>query len=342
METAKKTEDFFEKNFLIGTDKGLAGVMEQVEQVAETGTSVLLIGETGVGKGIIASLIHQKSNRSHHSFVSVNCGAIPETLIDSELFGHEKGAFTGAVLRKQGRFERAHQGTIFLDEIGELPLSAQVRLLNVIQNREIERVGGNQPLSVDIRIISATHRNLQSMVVNGSFRKDLWFRLNVFPIHIPPLRRRKTDIPDLARYFIRKKMAVLNPEFEPDISDSGMRLLTDHNWPGNVRELENVIERAMISCKGRFLDFSDIMVQNHEFILSEPQQDFKTPQGRVQFLSLEQVNRIHISRALNSAKGKINGPGGAAELLCVHPNTLRKRMDRLGIQYGRSRSAVFS
>ena len=163
-----------------------------------------------------------------------------------------------------------------------------------------------------------------------------------FPSIFPRYGAGKPIFRILARYFIRKKMAVLNPEFETDISDSGMRLLTDHNWPGNVRELENVIERAMISCKGRFLDFSDIMVQNHEFILSEPQQDFKTPQGRVQFLSLEQVNRIHISRALNSAKGKINGPGGAAELLCVHPNTLRKRMDRLGIQYGRSRSAVFS
>ena len=342
METAIKSDDFyFGKNFIVGSDKGLAGVMEQVEQVAQKGTSVLLVGETGVGKGIISSLIHHKSNRHHHKFVSVNCGAIPETLIDSELFGHEKGAFTGAVLRKQGRFERAHQGTIFLDEIGELPLSAQVRLLNVIQNREIERVGGNHPLPVDIRIISATHRNLESMVADGRFRKDLWFRLNVFPIQIPPLRRRKADIPDLARYFIQKKRQALCPEADFKISDTGMRLLTDHNWPGNVRELENVIERAMITCKGRYLDFSNILVQDPAFIQQQMSWE-KDAHAPVQFLSLEQVNRIYITQALNSAKGKINGPGGAAELLNVHPNTLRKRMDRLGIQYGRNSSVAFA
>ena len=312
-------------------DKGLARVMEQVELVAGMDTSVLLTGETGVGKGLIASVIHNCSVRKNGSFVNVNCGAIPETLVDSELFGHEKGSFTGAMIRKQGRFERANRGTIFLDEIGELSLSVQVSLLHVLQNHKIERLGGTGVIPLDIRVISATHQNLEAMVSAGTFRKDLWFRLNVFPIHIPPLRQRKSDIPDLARYFIRKKACQLSLPKPPKIGEKGIRQLYDYHWPGNVREFENVIERAMICCGSlRHLDFSGLIPGNGKSLHSV--WDVNEPDS---FLSLEQVNRLHIRRALTSAKGKINGPGGAAQLLNIHPNTLRKRMDRLGIRYGK-------
>jgi transcriptional regulator with GAF, ATPase, and Fis domain len=248
--------------------------------------------------------------------------------VDSELFGHEKGSFTGAMLRKQGRFERANRGTIFLDEIGELPLPVQVRLLHVLHSHEIERLGGTGTFPLDIRVISATHRDLESMVADGTFREDLWFRLNVFPIHIPPLRQRKSDIPDLARYFIRKKVHELNLSNPSDIGEKGIRQLYDYHWPGNVRELENIIERGMICCKGRPLDFSGL-------IQSQGKTGLNRTNDSESFLSIAQVNRLHIKKALTSAKGKINGPGGAAQLLNIHPNTLRKRMDRLGIRYGK-------
>jgi len=321
---------FFDRPRVIGAEKGLARVMEQVELVAGMDTSVLLMGETGVGKGLIASEIHNSSARKNGSFVNVNCGAIPETLVDSELFGHERGSFTGAVIRKQGRFERANRGTIFLDEIGELSLSSQVRLLHVLQSHRIERLGSTDSLLIDIRVISATHRNLDAMVSAGTFRKDLWFRLNVFPIQIPPLRQRKSDIPDLVRYFIRKKASKLNLHRPVKIGEKGIRQLLDYHWPGNVRELENIIERAMICCGNRHLDFSGLIPGNGMTL-----HPVCNANELDSFLSLEQVNRLHIRRALASAKGKINGPGGAAQLLNIHPNTLRKRMDRLGICYGK-------
>ncbi|WP_022665853.1 sigma-54 interaction domain-containing protein [Desulfospira joergensenii] len=316
---------------IIGESSGLARVMEQVEMVAGLDTSVLLMGETGVGKGLIAREIHKVSIRRNGPFVNVNCGAIPETLVDSELFGHEKGSFTGALAKKQGRFELANKGTIFLDEIGELPLPVQVRLLHVLQTREIERVGGIGSFSLDIRMISATHRNLDAMVSDGTFREDLWFRLNVFPIHIPPLRRRKSDIPELARYFIRKKAGRLSPGGLPEIERKEIEQLQDYHWPGNVRELENIIERAMICSRNRRLSFSGL-IPGKGIRISET--GMAEAQGS--FLSLDQINRIHIRKALASAKGKINGPGGAAQLLNIHPNTLRKRMDRLGIPYGKN------
>ncbi|MCG8636843.1 MAG: sigma-54 dependent transcriptional regulator [Desulfobacterales bacterium] len=320
---------------VIGRNSGLARVIEQVGLVSCMETSVLLLGETGVGKGMIASLIHNASLRRSGPFVSVNCGAIPETLLDSELFGHEKGAFTGAVLRKQGRFERADRGTVFLDEIGELPLPAQVRLLNVLQTREIERVGGHCSLPVNIRVISATHRNLENMVAQGDFREDLWFRLNVFPIHIPPLRHRKADIPDLARHFILKKAKKLKFKALPVLGKKGIRELMGYHWPGNVRELENIVERAMICCRNRDLEFSGIIPgKAPAFPASEPESVSNS------FLSLDQVNRLHIIRALNTTKGRINGPNGAAQLLSIHPNTLRKRMDRLGVPYGKKHPVV--
>nr|NJM03430.1 sigma 54-interacting transcriptional regulator [Desulfobacula sp.] len=333
METVRRDDHIFlDGTRVIGAEKGLARVMEQVELVAGMETPVLLMGETGVGKGLIASVIHNSSARKNGSFVNVNCGAIPETLVDSELFGHERGSFTGAVIRKQGRFERANRGTIFLDEIGELSLSVQVRLLHVLQSHKIERLGGTGVLSLDIRVISATHRNLDAMVSAGTFRKDLWFRLNVFPIHIPPLRQRKSDIPDLAGYFIRKKACQLNLPKPSEIGEKGIRQLNDYHWPGNIREFENIIERAMICCGNRQpLDFSGLIPGNGMIV--HPVCDANGPDS---FLSLEQATRLHIRRAMVTAKGKINGPGGAAQLLNIHPNTLRKRMDRLGIRYGKN------
>ncbi len=327
----KTPQRHFTPESVIGGSRGLAPVMEQVELVAEMDTSVLLTGETGVGKGLVASVIHSISARRNAPFVDVNCGAIPETLVDSELFGHEKGAFTGAAIRKAGRFERANHGTIFLDEIGELALAAQVRLLHVLQSNRIERVGGATSLPLDLRVISATHRDLDAMVSDGRFREDLLFRLNVFPIHIPPLRRRKSDIPDLARYFVQKKADRLNLAKRPEIGKMGLAQLSNYHWPGNVRELENIIERAMICCRNRKLDFTGLIPGKHRGNCLPPYEACEPNT----FLSLEQVNRLHIKKALVSSGGKINGPGGAAQLLNIHPNTLRKRMDRLGIRYGK-------
>ena len=223
----------------------------------------MLLGETGVGKEVVANELHKLSLRKDGPFIKVNCGAIPDTLIDSELFGHEKGAFTGAVSRKRGRFERADTGTIFLDEIGELPLPVQARLLRVLQNHEIERVGGERSISLDIRIIAATHRNLSEMVADGRFREDLWFRLNVFPVEIPPLRERTEDIPALVRHFVRIKAKALKIKKIPAFAHGAIDRLMAYDWPGNIRELENAVERDLIENQGhagggllRFNEFS--------------------------------------------------------------------------------------
>jgi len=260
----------------------------------------------------------------------VNCGAIPDTLLDSELFGHEKGAFTGAVSQKRGRFERADKGTVFLDEIGELPAQAQVRLLRVLQNKEIERVGGTGYIPVNTRVISATHRNLQEMVGSGQFREDLWFRINVFPIMIPPLRQRKGDIPSLVHHFIHRKSAELKLKERPRLADDAIDRLITYNWPGNVRELENTIERALIQYRAdgplsfeAILPLADRGKVAREHIHDEP------------FVSLDEMNAGYIRRSLEKAGGKISGPGGAAQILGINPSTLRKRMNKLGISYRR-------
>jgi transcriptional regulator with GAF, ATPase, and Fis domain len=317
---------------IIGADEGLKHVMEMVRQVAKLDSPVLLLGETGVGKGLIANAIHYASARNNGPFVSVNCGAIPETLYDSELFGHEKGAFTGAINRKKGRFERAGKGTIFLDEIGELPPQAQVRLLHIFQERFIERVGGTAPIPVDVRIVCATHRNLEEMIRTGQFREDLWFRLNVFPIQIPPLRQRKEDISTLAYYFIEKKSIALKLQEKPRLAPGAVDQLTDYDWPGNVRELENIIERAIIQQGIGPLRFNSLIFRDPGLnkILA------KENAGN-SLLSLDEINTMHIRQALTLANGKINGPGGAAQLLQIHPNTLRKRMDKLNIAYKRKK-----
>ncbi|TFG95189.1 MAG: sigma-54-dependent Fis family transcriptional regulator, partial [Calditrichales bacterium] len=243
---------------IIGMDFGLKDVMHKVSHVAGLDSPVLLLGETGSGKDVIANAIHYLSPRREGPFIKVNCGAIPESLIDSELFGHEKGAFTGAVTQKRGYFERADRGTIFLDEIGELPPQAQVRLLWVLQDKQIERVGGTKTLDLDIRILAATNRDLKDMVTQNQFREDLWFRLNVFPVHVPPLRQRKIDIPALLQHLILKKAKELKLPAVPKIAQGAIDPLMEYAWPGNVRELANIVERALILNPGGPLVFENL------------------------------------------------------------------------------------
>ena len=313
---------------IIGANFGLSDVMHKVQQVAALNSPVLLLGETGVGKDVIANTIHYSSQRNKGPFISVNCGAIPDSLIDSELFGHEKGAFTGALSQKRGRFERADKGTIFLDEIGELPLLAQVRLLKVLQSKEIERVGGVKTIPLDIRIMAATNRNLEEMVKLHEFREDLWFRLNVFPIWIPPLRDRKEDIPTLLQHFINIKSRELNLPAIPTLFPGAIDTLMNYHWPGNVRELENIVERALILNPSGPLTFNSLLpsqIQNIKELQIEREETGK----------LDEVVSRHIRKVLTKVQGKVNGPDGAAATLGINPSTLRNRMKKLGIDYGR-------
>ncbi len=310
---------------VIGQHYGLRHVMEMVSQTAPKDNPVMLYGETGTGKEVIANAIHYSSPRRHGPFIKVNCGAIPENLIDSELFGHEKGAFTGAFDQKRGRFERANKGTIFLDEIGELPMAAQVRLLRVIQTHEIERVGGSQTIPLDIRIITATHRDLTRMATEDRFREDLLFRINVFPIIIPPLRHRKMDIPELVDYFIERKAKELKLPEQPRLAPGTLNSLVSYEWPGNVRELENVVERALIRFNGGYLTLDDFLSPKHQ--PSVEQLSGENPE----FLSFDEMSRQHILEALRKTAGRISGPKGAAGLLGMHHNTLRSKMKKLGI-----------
>jgi len=321
---------------IIGADSGMRNVMEMVNQVAPLNNTVLLLGETGTGKEVIANAIHAASPRKHGPFVKVNCGAIAENLIDSELFGHEKGAFTGAVSQNRGRFERADGGTIFLDEIGELPPQAQVRLLRVLQSREIERVGGSRPIPVDIRVIVATHRNLEEMVRQNTFREDLWFRLNVFPIILPPLRQRREDIPALTRYFVRQKCGELGFSDPPGIAPGALERLTNYQWLGNVRELENLVERELILHRSGKLKFESVFAGNREEIPLENRGE----EALATRLTLDDAIAGHLGKVLKLAAGRIYGPGGAAELLGMNPSTLRWRLDKLGITYGRRKKSV--
>jgi transcriptional regulator with GAF, ATPase, and Fis domain len=314
---------------IIGADFGLQDVMDMVRQVAPLPSPVLLLGETGTGKEVIANAIHQTSLCKEGPFIKVNCGAIPDTLLDSELFGHEKGAFTGALNQKRGRFERAHGGTIFLDEIGELPSEAQIRLLRVLQEKEIERVGGTRPIQVDIRVIAATHRDLQAMIAEGRFREDLYFRLKVFPIAIPPLRERISDIPALVQYFIREKSRDMKLTGIPILAPGAIDRLMAYHWPGNVRELENAVERALILCHGKPLTFFDLQASGvqdtrHIPVVSENES-----------LNLDEAMARHIRRVLEMTGGRVEGERGAAKLLGINPNTLRNRMRKLRISFGR-------
>jgi transcriptional regulator with GAF, ATPase, and Fis domain len=314
---------------VIGAETGLKQVMEKVEQIAHLKNTILILGETGVGKEVIANAIHRMSPRRNGPIIKVNCGAIPENLIDSELFGHEKGAFTGAVKQKRGLFERSNHGTIFLDEIGELPSWAQIRLLRVLQTQEIERVGGSPPIKLDIRVIAATHRDLKAMVDNGTFRDDLWFRINAFPIQIPPLRHRPEDIPLLTAHFLMKKSQEFGITPQPKSAPDAIKRLIRHSWPGNVRELENTVERALIQHRHGPIHFHRILEKE----VAQP--TALSLNARHDNLALNGVLRRHIEIVLRLSKGKVNGPGGAAEMLNINPNTLRKKMQKLGIAYGR-------
>ncbi|MBN1381317.1 MAG: sigma 54-interacting transcriptional regulator [Deltaproteobacteria bacterium] len=314
---------------LIGADFGLRGVIERVKQVAPLDSPVLLRGETGTGKDVIAHLIHNLSRRRTGPFIPVNCGAIPESLMDSELFGHEKGAFTGALETKRGRFERAHEGTLFLDEIGELSPSLQLRLLRVLQDNKIERVGGSELIDVNIRVIAATHRNLEAMIQQSQFREDLYFRLQVFPIFIPPLRLRTTDIPALVQHFIRKKSRAMGLKNTPVLRPGALERLNGYPWPGNVRELENMVERALILHPEGPVEF--------DVISPVPIRQEKKEHNVIQpdILSVDRLLTEHIQSILDMTNGKINGKNGAAELLGLNPSTLRQKMRKMNIPFGR-------
>ncbi|MBW1790274.1 MAG: sigma 54-interacting transcriptional regulator [Deltaproteobacteria bacterium] len=314
---------------IIGAEQGLKDVIAMIQSVAPQASPVLLLGETGVGKEVIARAVHRLSPRKEGPFIKVDCGAIPGTLIDSELFGHEKGAFTGAVGRKRGRFERAQGGTIFLDEIGELPLEAQTRLLRVLQDKEIERVGGERPVRVDNRVIAATHRNLEEMVGAGWFRQDLYYRLKVFPVNIPALRDRKADIPDLAAHFLQRKSLELGRDRPPRPAPGAMDRLLAYDWPGNVRELENAVERALLLSRGDSIGFEDLITSP---IVQPGDKSERTGEFPVR---LDDAMAAHIRNILNKAGGRVEGAGGAAELLGINPGTLRHRMRKLGVSFGR-------
>lgn len=315
---------------VVGADFGLAQVMEMARRVAPMTSPVLLLGETGTGKEVIANVIHLLSPRNQAPMVRVQCGAIPETLLDSELFGHEKGAFTGAIERKRGRFERAAGGTIFLDEIGELSSEAQVKLLRVLQDRQFERVGGTETLTADVRVIAATHRDLAQMVRAGRFREDLWYRLNVFPIYIPPLRMRRQDIPPLVHHFVERKAREMNLGRTPSVAPGDIARLQAYEWPGNVRELQNIIERAIIQNRGGPLFFPPLGAAMAAPLPGVP------AAAPDQLLTLNAAAAEHIRRMLTVTGGRIAGRGGAAELLGVNPSTLRSRMKKLGIRVARA------
>lgn len=323
----------FTPNGVVGGEAGLNKVMQQVKAIAKLNTTVLLQGETGSGKEVIANAVHELSPRGERPFVKVNCGAIPESLIDSELFGYEKGAFTGADHRKAGHFEQANGGTIFLDEIGELPLSAQVRLLRVLQNSTITRVGGYENVQLDIRVIAATHRNLKAMVHKGEFREDLWYRLAIFPIEIPSLRQRRSDIPLLVQHFLELLCAKLNLNKLPRVSPEQLENLNQYQWPGNVRELINVIERAIIQSPEGPLNFDflhvkqegEVEIKSGETIVVDPSH------ASDKLVPLDTMISKYIAHAMRITGGKLYGTGGAAELLDINPNTLKSKMKKLGL-----------
>ncbi|MBN2061323.1 MAG: sigma 54-interacting transcriptional regulator [Deltaproteobacteria bacterium] len=302
---------------IIGQSDGLNYVLYKVEQIAGSDTIVLVLGETGTGKELVARAIHGLSQRKERALVKVNCATLPSNLIESELFGHEKGAFTGAHSRHAGRFEIANGATLFLDEIGELPLELQPKLLRVVQDGEFERLGGSHTIKVDVRIIAATNRNLEEEVKRGRFREDLWYRLNVFPITMPPLRDRLDDIPPLVDFYVKKISRRMGKKIEI-IPKSVMDALQNYHWPGNVRELENVLERAVINSSGSKLRIVD------EF--ENQQKKSYTTQRK-----LEAVEREHIMNILEQTKWKVSGKNGAAEILGLNRSTLRARMQKLGI-----------
>jgi formate hydrogenlyase transcriptional activator len=318
---------------IVGSSEALHAVLRQVAKVAPVDSTVLILGETGVGKESIARAIHRRSNRVARAFIRVNCAAIPPSLIASELFGHEKGAFTGATQRRPGRFESANGGTIFLDEIGDLPAETQIALLRVLQEREFERVGSNQPISVDVRVVAATNRDLKSAVAAGTFREDLFYRLNVFPIHIPSLRDRADDIPLLVEYFIERYAKKAGKKIKR-ISKRTFDLFRAYDWPGNIRELQNVVERAVILSDG------EIFSVDETWLKREPSQTLPRPSLPDGGLSRDpERERALIEAALAESGGRISGPGGAASKLGIPRQTLESKIRSLGIDKHRFHNA---
>jgi transcriptional regulator with GAF, ATPase, and Fis domain len=309
---------------IVGSSKSLKQVLTNIVQVAPTLSTVLITGETGTGKELIARAIHKRSRRAGRAFVRVNCAAIAPSLISSELFGHERGAFTGAIQRRQGRFELAHGGTIFLDEIGELPEETQIALLRVLQERELERVGGTQTVPVDVRVIAATNRDLDAAIITGKFRRDLYYRLNVFPIAVPPLRERREDIPSLVQAFVRELSKAMGKTVN-SIPQATMEALQQYDWPGNIRELRNVVERGMILSRGNTLHVelpTNTQSDPGVAVAAEPSGDG----------TLAEVERRHILEVLEQVHWKIGGADGAASRLGMNRTTLQGRMRKLGIR----------
>jgi hydrogenase-4 transcriptional activator len=342
---------------IVGAETGLRAVMERVEMVARSDMPVLILGETGTGKEVVARAIHGRSTRHAKPFIRVNCGAIPSELIDSHLFGHERGSFTGASDQRKGWFERADGGTLFLDEIGELPLAAQVRLLRVLQEHQIERVGGQEHIHVDVRIVAATHRDLSAMVHARTFREDLWYRINVFPVLLPGLRERVEDIPALVRHFAKRAAERFGLHYvEPSLSE--IKQLMDYRWPGNIRELQAVIDRAVILGAGQRLEvalslgntfleptvyatavdeptYYEVIPESPISNRSQSRTGLSSEEGQVD--SLDSAIVRHIERALAATNGQIEGPRGAAHSLGINPHTLRAKMRKLSINWNRFR-----
>ena len=327
-----KSDHNFEE--IIGATAGLAAVMAKVTRVAATDASVLITGESGTGKELIARALHSRSARAEKPFIKVNCAALPISLVESELFGHERGAFSGAIQRRIGRFELAHTGTIFLDEIGEMPMDVQVKLLRVLQEHEFERIGNSHPIRADVRVVAATNRDLQKSMHEGGFRADLFYRLNVFPIALPPLRERLGDIPLLTHFFVQKHASRLARRIEAVDAES-LRRLAQYSWPGNIRELENVIERALILSSTPILridpDFFGIE-ENHSIPPVEEAALASAPLSASPGSDLDSIQREHILSVLREVHWVIEGRDGAAVRLGLKPGTLRHRMKRLGIK----------
>jgi len=316
-----KERDGFEE--IVGLSPTLMRVLDQITTVGPTDSTVLILGETGTGKELIARAIHKSSKRCSHAFVNVNCAAIPRDLIASELFGHEKGSFTGALQQRCGRFELAQSGTIFLDEIGELPADTQIALLRVLQEREFERVGGNRIIRADVRVIAATNRDLSAAIAAGTFRADLFYRLNVFPIEVPPLRKRKEDIPLLVEYFVDRFAEKMGKHIR-GINNKSLELCEKYDWPGNIRELQNIIERSVVLCNGDMFSIDETWLSSRETARPEPT-------GSLTETLQNQEKRI-IEAALAESKGKVGGPDGAAAKLGIPPSTLDSKIKQLNIE----------